>query len=95
MNISYHPAAAQDIVNAAHYHETQLTGLGADFLAEVDDAIADIAEGPERFAEIDGVRMYLVKRFPYGIYFRCDESSVRILNVKHHRRNPRYGMNRR
>jgi len=32
----------------------------------------------------------LIRRFPYGIYYRIEGNSIRILVVKHHRRHPDY-----
>jgi hypothetical protein len=37
----------------------------------------------------------MLKRFPFGLYFRVAEDVIRILTVKHHRRHPGLGMQRR
>jgi hypothetical protein len=40
------------------------------------------------------IRRVMLKRFPFGIYFRVMDESIRVLTVKHHRRHPGYGLAR-
>ena len=87
----YHPEAEAEIVRAARYYEKRVEGLGARFLSEFEATATRILEAPERWRLLEGdVRRCLMRRFPYGIYYRVDTDEVRILVVKHHSRHPDY-----
>lgn len=95
MRLTYHPAAEAELVEAALFYERQSPGLGERFLREFDAAIASILETPDRRPVIESdVRRCLMRRFPYGIYYRRLHDEVRILVVKHHSRHPDYGKGR-
>jgi toxin ParE1/3/4 len=97
MNLEIIPAAQHDIAEAAKYYNHHRPGLGDEFLAEIDKAVAAVAADPVAFEQVrPGIRRYLVRRFPYGIYYRMpDENTVRIVVVRHHSRRPGYGMRRK
>jgi len=66
-------------------------GLGEPDLREFDAAISRIEAAPERWAIVQGdIRRYLMRRYPYAIYYRHEEDCLRILVVKHHGRHPEY-----
>lgn len=89
MQVTYHPLAETEAVQAAEFYESRVIGLGRDFRTGFDAAIQSILADPLRLALIDDeTRLYLLKRFPYGIYFRVEAETVRVLAVKHHRRHP-------
>ncbi len=56
-----------------------------------------IVQDPRRLPTEDvSIFRQFVKRFPYEIYFRIlGDDSIRILAVKHHRRDPDYWRTRR
>jgi plasmid stabilization system protein ParE len=89
MNASWHPEAEAELISAARWYSARVPGLGGDFLDAVDTAVRDILSDPTRFASLsDGIRLYLLSRFPYGIYFRAIGDTARILAVRHHRQHP-------
>ena len=91
MRLTYHPEAETEAIEAAQFYETRAAGLGAGFLDEYDAMIAGIQEHPERWRiEEDDIRRCLMRRFPYGIYYRFLPGEIRILAVKHHGRHPDY-----
>ena len=51
------PAATSDIIEAAQWYEGEREGLGADFAAEVDKAIAWLAERALTFVSATAARM--------------------------------------
>jgi plasmid stabilization system protein ParE len=72
-----------------------VAGLGEDFLDEFEAAINAIWDAPEGWQIIEGdLRRYLMRRFPYGIYYRAVDEELRILVVKHHSRHPDYWRHR-
>jgi toxin ParE1/3/4 len=91
MRLTYHPDAGVEVVEAAQFYERRVPGLGRRFLHEFDTAIADILEAPTRWRILeDGVRRFVLKRFPYGIYYRIEGDHLRVLVLKHHSRHPDY-----
>lgn len=95
MRISYHPEAEAELLEAAQYYEEQLPGLGLRFLEEYETAVAMIVDAPDRWQTVESdVKRYIMRRFPYGIYYRIAGGTLRILVVKHHRRHPDYWKDR-
>lgn len=83
------PEAEQDLLEAFEWYESRRKGLGHDFLLQVEAGFKLIARNPNVSSEIYyNVRRYLVKRFPYKIFFLMKESQILILAVIHSRRNP-------
>jgi toxin ParE1/3/4 len=83
--------AEQDALDAAIWYEKRQTGLGEDFLAEVDRAVRmlsrDALHYRIRFAD---VRRMPIRRFKfYGIYYVVQEKELWMLAIFHGRRHPR------
>ncbi|HSH95122.1 MAG TPA: type II toxin-antitoxin system RelE/ParE family toxin, partial [Roseimicrobium sp.] len=72
-------------------------GLGSQFIDEFDRQIAAIATAPDRWKLAKGdIRRCLMQRFPYIIYFRSlNNNRIRILLVRHQKRHPAFGSERR
>ena len=85
------PVAEQDAFEAAIWYEKRQSGLGGEFLDEVDRAVRTLSESALhhriRFAD---VRRAALARFKlYGIYYTVHHHEVWILAVFHGRRHPR------
>jgi plasmid stabilization system protein ParE len=95
MRLIYHPNAETELIEAARYYESCVSTLGVQFLGQAGRAVAIILEAPERWRIIDdGVRCYLMHRFPYAIYYRDYAEHLHILAFKHHGRHPDYWRDR-
>jgi plasmid stabilization system protein ParE len=63
---------------------------------EVETGIRAILNGPEVWRVVeDDIRRYLIRRFPYGIYYTIEGDVAVIWAVKHLHRNPDYWQCRR
>ena len=84
MRFRFVEKAVWEYIAAAKYYERQSPKLGESFIDEVERGIQIILAGPEtwRFVK-DDVRRYLIKRFPYGIYYTVEGEVVVIQAVKH------------
>jgi toxin ParE1/3/4 len=81
---------------AYEWHEAQRTGLGAQFLAALDEQFARIQDAPRSYAEIlPGIRRSLLPHFPYGVFFATKGWITAILAIVHTSRNPRHWPRRR
>ena len=77
------------------WYDAQRAGLGDEFLAQVDVALARILRRPQGYPTTHGsFQRALVARFPYTIYFRSAGDTVVVFAIYHHRRPPRELANR-
>jgi len=89
-------AAEQDVTAAALWYERQSPGLGRQFLDAVASALTRIASNPEQFPIVyRDKRRALLKRFPYGLFFWVEATTVVVVGCFHGRRNPTAWQSRR
>ncbi len=87
--------AAAEFREATRWYESKRAGLGREFALAVDAALSLAAESPERYPELhNDIRRILVKRFPYGVFYRIVRSEVIVLAIIHLRRDPARWRNR-
>jgi toxin ParE1/3/4 len=90
-SVVQHQRARVETIDAVEYYERQRPGLGAQFLAEVEAAIQAVGANPNTgFLYENGLRMRMLKRFPYGVVFGERRGKIVIFAVAHHRRKPGY-----
>ena len=83
--------ALAEFIEAGRYYNRQVAGLGDAFVGEIETGIDVILQGPAVWGVIeDDVRRYLIRRFPYGIYYTIEDDIVVIWAVKHLHRDPDY-----
>ena len=83
--------ARLDLDEAAEWYESQQLGLGlgAEFISEIEAALVQACDAPQRFPLVVGdVRRVRVRRFPYSILFRVRSNALIVLSVFHARRDP-------
>ena len=97
MRVDYHPAVEGELKAIRAYYENRSPGLGSAFIDEFERQVLLMAARPERWMAVAGdLRRCLMRRFPYIIYFwRVDADRIRITVVKHQRRHPHYGRDRK
>jgi len=85
----FRPAAYADVDAAREWYEGQRPGLGEEFCAAIDAAVASILAFPEAHPTVHrGARRYLLERFPYGRYYRLSGEQVVIVACLHAARDP-------
>ncbi|MCC7422496.1 MAG: type II toxin-antitoxin system RelE/ParE family toxin [Planctomycetaceae bacterium] len=83
-NLEVRPAAAKDILDVFEWYESEREGLGHDFVQSVEETLERIRESPEGPALIyRDIRVRTTHRFPYGVYYRLREDTIRIMAVVH------------
>jgi plasmid stabilization system protein ParE len=81
------PQAQEEAEQAAVWYETQQTGLGIEFILELDTAVERAAESPEMYAmQYREARRILLRRFPYAVYYIYEDSVVEIFAILHQQR---------
>jgi plasmid stabilization system protein ParE len=94
--VEFHPDAAEEASEAAAYYEDIRGGLGTDFQAELNAALARIGDNPLMYAAESGtIRVCPLHRFPYSVFYEDLPDRVWIAAVGHHRRRPGYWARRR
>ena len=79
-----------------YYERVATPELADEFYQELRQAMDDSANRPESYSiRLRALRRVNLTRFPYHFLFRIAGDTVRILVVRHHRRDPSFGINRR
>jgi plasmid stabilization system protein ParE len=88
MRIEILPEAEQDLLEGIRFYESQCAGVGGHFL---ECLLTDI-QSLQQFAGVHGrdlgYHRMLAKRFPFAVYYRIENSAIRIYAVLDCRRNP-------
>jgi plasmid stabilization system protein ParE len=81
--------AEEDIREAREWYQAQRSGLGDEFIAELDASLQRLQVAPGRYPKVHGdLRRALLRRFPYAIYFSATSNDVLVFGVLHQRRSP-------
>jgi plasmid stabilization system protein ParE len=94
-HVDIHPEAIAEARAAYRWYRERSASAAAAFLAELDLAVAAIAEDLEmwpRYAH--GTRRYILHRFPFYLVYRETADRLEIIAVAHGRRKPGYWKNR-
>jgi plasmid stabilization system protein ParE len=90
------PSAAADIESAFAWYEAQEPGLGSQFREQLRLCFALVARQPSLYQIVHkDVRRMLLKRFPYGVYFKEFPEAIVIVACMHSSRNPQRWQARR
>ena len=90
LKVSIRHEAEIDIEEAATWYEGQRQGLGHEFLDEVLSLCQTIAEKPAMYPVVHrNTRRALIRRFPFGVYFRIEDEQIIVVAVMHGSRHPR------
>jgi plasmid stabilization system protein ParE len=84
------PEAEEDLAEAKKWYEGKQSDLGEEFLEAIEVVFDHIRRIPEAATEVaPGVRRVVVRRFPYGVFYRVDTDQIAILAVYHSKRDPK------
>jgi plasmid stabilization system protein ParE len=89
----FHSEAEQEYLAATrHYLDSASPLIAAAFIAEIEDSIRTLLASPTTWPIVEEpqIRRYLLKRFPYSLYYRweSDRDRVSIYAVMHFSRRP-------
>jgi plasmid stabilization system protein ParE len=77
--------------HAADEYDEATPGLGDEFLATVQSAFDVILSAPQRWPRVDERHhRHVVRRFPFSIFYRYNETEVVFVAIAHHKRQPGY-----
>ncbi len=87
--------ADEEMTEASVFYEAATFGLGADFLAEIQQVIHALREHPRLGQSIGtGLRRAVLHRFPFSLIYSIEVDAILIVAVAHQRRRPDYWRSR-
>jgi plasmid stabilization system protein ParE len=96
MRVVYHPRVQKDVSEAQRHYDRISVQLGDDFWAELTALLEKAATNPLRYrVHTEPLRRANLKRFPYHLLFRVVSEGIRVTVVRHNKRHPSFGLERR
>jgi plasmid stabilization system protein ParE len=93
--LELHPSALAELKAAVSWYLEQNEAAAAKFASELDRAIDLVIASPRRWpAGERGTRKFVLRRFPYAVIYREQESAIQILAIAHGHRRPEYWTDR-
>jgi len=93
---SYSPEAREELLEAIQHYESESPGLGAAFLAAVQEGLDQLRAFPQSAPVVLGkVRRLVLNRFPYNLVYSLRGEEIRILAVMNQKRRPFYWRGRK
>jgi plasmid stabilization system protein ParE len=90
LQVHFRPEAETDVSEAAAWYESQKAGLGAQFLDEIAITCKSISENPEMYPIVHrGSRRAIIRKFPFGVYYRVEREGIIVFAVMHGSRHPK------
>lgn len=91
MRVRFLQVAKSELDDAVEYYNRERPGLGYELVWEVFFAIDRIRQFPKAWQVFyEDARRCLVRRFPYGIVYVCEQDTIIILAIAHLHRKPDY-----
>ena len=95
-NVEFHEEAAREFEAAVEWYISRNTLSAMRFAESVSDAVAMIAEFPQRWPKHShGTRRFVLRRFPYLVIYRERSDAIQIVAIAHVSRRPGYWKARR
>lgn len=96
MKFKFHPEALSEYISSIRYYSNISKSLALDFVTDIENSINQILEFPKSCNEInENIRKYVIKRFPYCIYYSIEQdSTIMIYAIMHTSQKPGYWKNR-
>jgi plasmid stabilization system protein ParE len=83
------PEAEADLATAFDWDDSQIAGLGAEFLLSVEATLGSIQRNSHQYAVIHHqTHRALTRRFPFAVFYIAEPQAVIVLAILHARRNP-------
>ena len=83
--------AEEEMTEAALFYDAASSGLGSDFLDDVQQALDRLREHPQAGATLtEGMRRALLHRFPFSVIYSIERDEILVIAVAQHGRRPRY-----
>lgn len=97
MGLVFHRLIRDDLQSVLAYYRREGGDVLAErFHAEFEQLLASLSANPARFHRVsDTLCRANFRKFPYHLLYREVGGATRILVLRHHRRDPKFGLERR
>jgi len=87
--------AEDEVTEASLFYDAASSGLGNDFLDDVQQAIDRLCEYPQAGKAVaPGLRRMLLHRFPFSLVYSVEAELILVIAIAHHGRRPGYWQSR-
>lgn len=87
--------AEDDFEKSYEFYATENEKTADNYYKEVDNSLKKIANSPQLYPKVHrNVRKYVIKKFPFIIYYKVTNLVIRIIAIFHASRNPEIWKNR-
>lgn len=91
MEIRFHPAAHTEVTEAQSWYRERSPMAAVGFARETARAVRLISEAPNRYPRgAHGTRRFLLRRYPFSLFYRRVGELIEVVAVAHQRRRPDY-----
>ncbi|VAW71416.1 hypothetical protein MNBD_GAMMA12-2208 [hydrothermal vent metagenome] len=95
MNLVFHPNVKSEISASYDWYQNHASGLGNDYLNELESSYEAIVELPDTWPKIQkGYRRFLLSKFPFSVIYKVHKSNIYVVAVMHNSRRPGYWIER-
>lgn len=95
MHVEFSLEAKSEFEDSKRYYECQMQGLGAQFHADIRNALIRICNWPlAAQVERGDIRRMMLSRFPYKLLYSVETDRIYIIAIAHLHRAPDYWINR-
>lgn len=89
--VRFHADARAEVLEAHRWYWERNESAGDAFLLQLELALDEIAEAPERWPPyLHGTRRFILRTFPYVIVYRRKRPGLQVVAVAHVKRRPGY-----
>lgn len=95
MSLRYHRAAEAELDDALAFYAGVHASLSVALLHDVEAGERAIREQPQAWRQISGgLRVFWLRRFPFGLIYHVSGQDITVYAVAHMRRKPGYWRSR-
>ncbi len=90
VKVEFSNDAEEDLDESFLWYELQKPNLGKEFIKCIEDGLIKICNSPHRYPVVyENVRRFIIKKFPFCIYYYISHSKIKVIAVFHNSRNPK------
>ncbi len=88
-NIELSEEAENDLSKSFEYYFKDSPKVADTFFNEINISIEKIKQNPFSFSKVyNNIRKYVIKKFPFVIYYKVENYTIRVIAIFHTSRNP-------
>jgi plasmid stabilization system protein ParE len=93
--LEIHPSALEELKLALSWYLERNETAGVKFGAELDRAMNLLISAPQRWPLAEhGSRKFVLRRFPFAVFYREQQAAIQVLAIAHGHRRPGYWKDR-